>query len=80
MTDALRAKNAILRAQRARRFPDNTDPASRHSQEIGEALCRGRAYPMLTEEPAHCGESILATVEALWKARDEIARLRKGKK
>lgn len=80
MTDALRLANAIRRAQRARRFPENTDPASRHAQEIGEALCRGRAYQMLTEEPAHCGESILATVEALWKARTEIARLKAGKK
>jgi hypothetical protein len=44
---------------------------------IGEALIRSKPYPMLEEEPDHCGGSILITVELLYKARSEIARLRK---
>lgn len=65
----------IERVDAARRFPTNTCPASRHAAQIGEALVRRWRYPMLTEEPAHCGESILATVAALWEARTEIERL-----
>ena len=65
----------IERVEAARRFPTNTCGASRHAAQIGEALMRGEPYPMLTEEPDHCGESILATVAALWEARTEIERL-----
>ena len=43
--------------------------------QVREALVRRWRYPMLTEEPAPCGESILATVAALWEARTEIERL-----
>src|SRR5690606_35631198 len=59
----------MKRAKEARDFPYNTCPASRHAQMIGEALVNGSPYPMLTEEPEHCGQSILATVAALYKAR-----------
>lgn len=65
----------IKRADAARSFPANTCAASRHAQQIAEALIRGEPYPMLTEEPEHCGESILATVAALWEARTTIDRL-----
>lgn len=68
--------NIIKRVDRARRFPFNTCPFSRHTQMIGEALLRGKRYMMLEEEPDHCGGSILITVEQLYKARNEIARLR----
>ena len=67
MTDKMRE------AEDARRFPDNTCPASRHAQMIGEALVNGDPCPQLTEDPAHCGESILATVAALWKARTALS-------
>ncbi len=65
----------IKRADAARSFTANTCAASRHAQQIAEALIRGKPYPMLTEEPEHCGESILATVAALWEARTKLARM-----
>ena len=65
----------IERAEAARQFPTNTCGASRHAEQIGVALVLGEPYPMLTEEPNYCGESILATVAALWEARTEIERL-----
>lgn len=63
---------ALRGADEARQFPDNTCPASRHAQMIGEALVKGEAFPQLSEEPEHCGQSILATVEALYKARTAL--------
>lgn len=68
--------NIIKRVDRARKFPFNTCPFSRHAQMIGEALARGKPYHMIEEEPDHCGASILITVEELYKARTEIDRLR----
>ena len=61
------------RVDSARDFPTNTCPASRHAQMIGEALTAGSP---LTEELDHCGESILATVAALYETRTECTRLR----
>lgn len=66
MNDAIKGANA------ARRFPKNTCPASRLVQQIGEALVQGEPFPLLTEEPDTCGESMLAVVTALFKARSEI--------
>ncbi len=66
----------IKKARQARRFPTNTCPASRHLQMIGEALYRGKPYPMLTEEPEHCGGSMLETVTALYETRTERDKLR----
>lgn len=63
---------ALRGADEARQFPDNTCPASRHAQMIGEALVKGEAFPQLSEEPEHCGQSILATVEALYRARTAL--------
>jgi len=65
----------IDRAEAARRFPTNTCAASRHAEQIGVALVRDEPYPMLDEEPAYCGESILSVVASLWEARTEIERL-----
>ena len=67
--DALAGMNA------ARDFPVNTCPASRHAQMIAEALIEGRPYPMLTEEPEHCGESIAAVVTALYEARSKLKQM-----
>lgn len=62
---------------KARQFPDNTCPASRHSQRIAEVLMGGNGKcQMIDDDPAHCGESIAATVTALWKARTEVERLK----
>lgn len=62
----------------SRRFPTNTRPFSRHVEMMGDALA-GRGYPMLQEEPLHCAISLLATVDELYRARTEIARLKKRK-
>lgn len=69
-------KTLVKRIDDARAFPANTCPASRHAQMIGEHLIRSKRYAMLAEEPEHCGESILATVAALYEARTEVAKLR----
>ncbi len=63
------------RVNRARNFPINTCPASRHLHIIAEALASGRAYPMLAEEPEHCAQTMLAVLEALWQARTRLAEL-----
>lgn len=65
----------IERVEAACRFPANTCGASRHAAQIGVALVRDEPYPMLDEEPAYCGESILSVVASLWEARTEIERL-----
>ena len=70
-------KNLKKRLSKARRFPTNTCPASRHAQMIGEYLPTKKGYPMLQEEPEHCAGSILATVAALYEARTEIERWKK---
>lgn len=69
-------QNLRRRVNRARNFPDNTCPASRHLHLIAEALAGGRPYPMLQDEPEHCAGTMLAVLEALWKARTKLARLR----
>ena len=45
---------------------------------IGEALVKGKPYPLLTEEGPHCGESLLAVVAALWEARSLAAANQAG--
>ena len=56
----------------ARDFPANTCGASRHAAMIAEALCKREDYPMLVEEPEHCGGSIAATVAMLWECRAKL--------
>lgn len=65
--------NLRRRVRRARHFPDNTCPASRHLHLIAEALASGRSYAMLAEEPQHCAETMLAVLESLWKLRMQAA-------
>lgn len=69
------------RARKARRFPENTCPASRHVQAMGEKLAKGCSLLAAnTDDLKHAGESLLATVAALWEARDEIKRLKRNAK
>lgn len=77
MHPANKPSNVIRRVNRARQFPINTCPASRHVHMIGEALIRGKKYHMIDEEPEHVGGSLLSVVESLFKARTEIDKLRK---
>ena len=69
MTDQIAEMDA------ARGFPVNTCGASRHAQMIAEALISGKPYPMLTEDPKHCGESIAAVVTALYEARSKLKQM-----
>src|SRR3990167_821363 len=66
---------AKRRANKARRFPQNTCPASRHVQMMAEYLPTKKGYPMLQEEPEHCAQSMLATVAALYEARTDLCKL-----
>ena len=68
-------KNLLRRVNRARDFPKNTCPASRHVQTMAEFMLNG-GYSLLTSEPEYCAVSMLSVVESLWKARKEIARLK----
>jgi len=74
MHPANKLENLRRRVDRARKFPDNTCPASRHLHMIAEALAAGRPYPMLTEEPEHCAGSMLSVLESLWKLRTKASK------
>ena len=78
MHPANKLENVRRRVNRARRFPVNTCPASRHLHIMADALSMGaKQYPMLQEEPENCAGSIYSVLESLWKARAELARLRR---
>lgn len=68
-------RNLRRRVNRARNFPTNTCPASRHVHLMADALASGKQYFMFTEEPEHCAGSLYAVLESLWKARTELAAL-----
>jgi hypothetical protein len=68
-------RKLLKRVAAARQFPNNTCGASRHAQMIGEALVKGQPWPMLAEDPGHCGGSILSVVASLYEARSKIAQL-----
>lgn len=70
MSDCLR--NLRRRVNRARSFPVNTCPESRHLHMMAEALASGRHYAMFDEEPEHCAQSMLAVLENLWKLRTKV--------
>lgn len=68
----------ILKRMNAARSASVTCSASRHAAEVGERLVE---YGKLQLDPdpvaaREAGESIAATVAALWEARAEIERLR----
>lgn len=62
-------------ADAARRFPENTCPASRHLHLMADSLAEEETYPILQDDPAHVAGSIYGVVAALWEARDRIAEL-----
>lgn len=73
---ANRLSNVRRRVNRARNFPTNTCPASRHVHLMADALSSRKGYPMLTEEPENCAVSLYSVIESLWKARAELAKLK----
>ncbi len=64
------------RALRARKFPTNTCPASRHVFLIAESIQRGDSFWCDCKEDAeHAASSIYSVLESLWKARTKLAKL-----
>lgn len=74
--DKIRMRNLRRRVSRARNFPVNTCQASRHLEIMAETLAAGKPYPMFDEEPEHCAETMLYVLEALWKARTKLSRIK----
>jgi hypothetical protein len=72
MTDL---RNLKRRAERARKFPENTCAASRHVHMIALQLTIGGHSPMIEDDPRYCGESMLAVCAALWEARDKLKKI-----
>ena len=68
-------RTMIRRMDKARDFPANTCPASRHAQQIAERLML--RVDMDADRTEHAGESIAATVTALWDARTKLATARR---
>lgn len=64
-------KNQLRRTRKARRFMENTCPASRHVHMIAESLAKGDKYHMIDEEPEHVAGSLLSVLESLWTLRTE---------
>lgn len=73
MLPANKLENIKRRVDRARKMCVNTCAASRHAQQIALALASNKPFICDGEEAAI---SILAVVEALWKARTELAKLK----
>jgi hypothetical protein len=68
-------RNLKRRVMRARNFPTNTTPASRHLHTIALALVNRERYAMLEEEPIHCGETMLLVLLDLWKTKTRLSKL-----
>lgn len=66
----------LTRLESARDFPANTCSASRHAEDIGSHLMSSPDARIDTESVQHIGESICATVCALYEARAELAAQR----
>jgi hypothetical protein len=45
---------------------------------MAESLAKGEKYTMLDDEPEYCASTMLSVLEALWKARTELARMKKN--
>ena len=73
MHSANKLSNLRRRVNRARKFPDNTCPASRHLHEMADELLNDKYKE---EDDIHFAESILSVLESLWKARSELAKLK----
>ena len=73
MTDSYH--KSITSMQEHRQFPDNTCPASRHTQMIAESLFQTGEYAMLQDEPEHCAGSIASVVDSLYQARSFLKSL-----
>jgi hypothetical protein len=68
--------DARTKANRARKFPLNTCPASRHVSIMAFGLWADGSYAMFADDPKHCAESMYSTLESLWEARTALQALR----
>jgi hypothetical protein len=70
-----RIENVRRRVNRARNFPTNTCPASRHVHLVAEQLLSDKDY-WLTHpiDRKHLAGSMLSVLESLWKARTKLAK------
>ena len=75
MTDKERDQSLINRVEKARNFPHNTTPASRHVAMIGQHLFEDGKSFSLDDDPQHCGESMLLTVADLWEMKERAFNL-----
>lgn len=57
------------RVRKAKNFPTNTCPASRHLHMIADALAARKPYWMLLEEPEHIAEAMYSVLASLWEMR-----------
>lgn len=67
--DRRRLRALKRRVSKARNFPANTCPASRHLHMIADALAARKPYWMLLEEPEHVAETMLTVLASLWETR-----------
>ena len=67
----------ILKRMNSARSAAVTCSASRHAAEIGETMARHGTCQMIADpvDAQEAGESIAATVAALWEVRAEVERL-----
>lgn len=72
MHPANKLVNQRRRTNRARRFPDNTCPASRHVHLIADRILRGDTFE--PEDREHIAGSLLSVLESLWKARTQLSQ------
>lgn len=76
---ANKIENVRRRVNRARRFPDNTCPASRHMHGVADMWARGQsaeeAYGWNGNQD-HLAGSLYSVLESLFKARTELAKLK----
>jgi hypothetical protein len=73
MLAANKIENVIRRVNRARRFPVNTCPASRHVYIVAKNLLLG--WPVDPNEYEHIAGSLLSVLESLWKSRTRLEKL-----
>lgn len=72
MTDKERYQSLINRVEKARKFPNNTTPASRHVAMIGRHLIDDGMSFSLDGAEKLCGESMLLTVADLWETKSMV--------
>lgn len=75
MTDKERYQELIQRVEKARNFPYNTTPASRHVAMMGRRLVEDGKSFSLDDDPQHCGESMLLTVADFWETKERAINL-----